>query len=188
MASKMSVMPEVFMESSEVKTSIEKRQHFGRVVELKDLLEAQIVNKVDHTPANYIRCWTLKAEKKDTGSTVSFNKTTYQACLDVKQFQPEELFVSVAHACCFENNKYVIVRGVSTQKQEGSSKVFRKFERKYLLPINCDINNANVKLTWDGVLMITVPRVKGSGGERTVETWEDIENVERPVKIVLSKD
>ncbi|CAH1112606.1 unnamed protein product [Psylliodes chrysocephalus] len=130
-------------------------QHFGLVLDPEDLMQPIDMPKVLlRCPAGYIRNWKSAASDQDTGSTVNYGKDQFVANLDVQQFKPEEITVKLTG----ENT--VTIEGKHEEKEDEHGQVFRHFVRRYTLPKNYDTSQIQSKLSSDGVLSITAPRIE----------------------------
>lgn len=85
--------------------------------------------------------------------------------LDVQQFSPEELHVKVVDDC-------LIIEGKHEEKEDEHGYISRQFQRRYVLPEGHDLHHAHTKLSSDGILSVSVPKVNA------------IENKERVLPIV----
>ncbi|EFA07781.1 alpha-crystallin A chain [Tribolium castaneum] len=96
---------------------------------------------------------------QDHGSSdINFDKDKFQANIDVQQFRPEEITVKVS-------DDTVTVEGKHEEKRDEHGYISRHFVRKYVLPKGHDVNRVESKLSSDGVLTITAPKV-GDGKEQ----------------------
>lgn len=126
-------------------------QHFGLALDPDDLL--QPFTGLMRCPAGYLRDWRSLASERDIGSTVAFDKDKFEAKLDVQQFKPEEISVKVTG----ENT--ITIEGKHEEKEDEHGQIYRHFLRRYVLPKTCDINKVESKLSSDGVLSISAPRM-----------------------------
>ncbi|XP_044015898.1 protein lethal(2)essential for life-like [Aphidius gifuensis] len=114
---------------------------------------------------NYARPWAeLLRNAESATSTVKPDKDKFQVILDVQQFKPEEIDVKV-------KDKFVTVEAKHEEKQDEHGWISRQFQRKYLIPEQCDLAKVNSSLSSDGVLTITVPRKpeKAIENERSIK-------------------
>ncbi|XP_028160300.1 protein lethal(2)essential for life-like [Ostrinia furnacalis] len=95
--------------------------------------------------------------------SVRSDDETFQVNVDVQHFLPEEISVKVL-------NKQVIVEGKHEDKLDDHGYVSRQFMRRYALPDGCLPDTVQSKLSSDGVLTITAPKVIAmpSTGERII--------------------
>ncbi|CAG9858408.1 unnamed protein product [Phyllotreta striolata] len=129
-------------------------QHFGMVLDPEDLLQPVDVPKmVLRCPAGYLRNWKSTASQQDTGSTVTYGKDRFEANLDVQQFKPEEITVKLTG----ENT--VTIEGKHEEKEDEHGHIYRHFIRRYTLPKSYDVAQIESKLSSDGVLCITAPKL-----------------------------
>lgn len=97
--------------------------------------------------------------RQDPGSNVSFENDQFQANLDVKQFQPEEIMVKI----CGSN--VVTVDGKHEEKQDEHGFISRHFTRRYVIPKHYDMDKVESKLSSTGILTITAPKIDESSVE-----------------------
>ncbi|KAL3283622.1 hypothetical protein HHI36_006761 [Cryptolaemus montrouzieri] len=133
-------------------------QQFGLVLDPEDLL-SPIMDPISayarHSPrVGYIRPWRSALSQKDTGSTVALLKDKFEANLDVQQFKPEEITVKAV------GNNTITIEGKHEEKEDDHGYISRHFVRRYVLPKDCDYSKVESKLSSDGVLTITAPRIK----------------------------
>ncbi|XP_044752839.1 protein lethal(2)essential for life-like [Coccinella septempunctata] len=104
-------------------------------------------------PHGYIRPW-KDPDVKDAGSTVSMDEEKYEAILDVKQFSPEELTVSI------DGVHVVSVEGDQKDKKDHGALVDRYFKRTFYVPPVFDCEKVQCTLSSDGIIIITIPRLE----------------------------
>jgi len=83
----------------------------------------------------------------------------FEVTLDVPQYKPEELKVTVI-------NNILSIEGAHNESKKESkdedgsfaSSVMRQFSRKWTLPPNCDPDKVQSNLSSDGILMVTAPK------------------------------
>ncbi|XP_075977497.1 alpha-crystallin A chain-like [Anticarsia gemmatalis] len=94
---------------------------------------------------------------------ISSDDEKFQVNVDVQHFAPEEINVKVI-------DDYVVVQGKHEEKQDDHGYVSRQFIRRYALPKGCLPDTVESKLSSDGVLTVTAPKVLAmpSTGERIV--------------------
>lgn len=87
----------------------------------------------------------------------------FQVNVDVQHFSPEEINVKVI-------NGQVIVEGKHEEKRDDHGYISRQFVRRYALPQGCLPDTVQSKLSSDGVLTVTAPKVLAmpSTGEKIV--------------------
>lgn len=95
----------------------------------------------------------LNASLQDDAK-ISMDTNKFRANFDVQHFKPEEVSVKVN-----EGDKTVIIEGKHEEKTDEHGQIYRHFVRKYALPKDCDIKSLESKLSSDGVLSITAPRL-----------------------------
>jgi len=96
-------------------------------------------------------------DSKDTGSTVKCDKDGFHVNLDVQQFSPEEIQVKVVDNC-------VVVEGKHEEKQDEHGFISRHFVRRYAVPKEYKLDGIASKLSSDGVLTISAPKVEAIEG------------------------
>ncbi|CAH0592763.1 unnamed protein product [Chrysodeixis includens] len=94
---------------------------------------------------------------------ISSDDEKFQVNVDVQHFAPEEIDVKVV-------NGSVIVEGKHEEKQDQHGYISRRFVRRYALPEGCLPDTVESKLSSDGVLTVTAPKVLAmpSTGEKIV--------------------
>ncbi|XP_044755355.1 alpha-crystallin B chain-like [Coccinella septempunctata] len=132
-------------------------QRFGLGLDDEDLFVAaalaprRIRRLLSHP---YIRDWTSRESRNDQGSVVKSNKSGFHVNLDVQQFSPEEISVKVSG----ENT--ITIEGKHEEKEDEHGFISRHFVRKYTVPKGYDINKVASKLSTDGVLTISAPKIQ----------------------------
>lgn len=115
---------------------------------------------------------------QNTGSQINFDEDKFQVNVDVQQFAPNEITVKTS------GDNTITVEGKHEERPDEHGYVSRHFVRRYVLPKGHDINQAVSKLSSDGVLTITAPRVGQPGVEhRTIP----ITQTGQPSKAVENK-
>ncbi|CAG9796298.1 unnamed protein product [Diatraea saccharalis] len=99
---------------------------------------------------------------QEAGS-IAADDEKFQVNVDVQHFSPEEIEVKVVDG-------HVIVRGKHEEKQDEHGYISRQFIRRYALPQGCLPDTVESKLSSDGVLIVTAPKVLAlpSTGEKIV--------------------
>lgn len=97
------------------------------------------------------------------GSQITSDDEKFQVNVDVQHFAPEEVNVKVMDG-------HVVVQGKHEEKLDQHGYVSRQFVRRYALPQGCLPDTVQSKLSSDGVLTVTAPKVLAmpSTGERIV--------------------
>lgn len=150
----MSLLPLLLDDAYLMRPSRILDQRFGMGLEPDDFLQPMTLPRMMmRCPAGYVRNWRLPSSERDSGSVVSYDKDKFQANLDVQQFKPEEITVKVTG----ENT--VTIEGKHEEKQDEHGHIYRHFIRKYTVPKNFDISRIESKLSSDGVLSITAPKI-----------------------------
>ncbi|CAH0405136.1 unnamed protein product [Chilo suppressalis] len=100
---------------------------------------------------------------QDIGSNITADEEKFQVNVDVQHFAPEEIDVKVL-------NGHVVVSGKHEEKLDEHGYVARQFVRRYSLPQGCLPDTVESKLSSDGVLTVTAPKVLAmpSTGEKIV--------------------
>ncbi|CAB3380653.1 Hypothetical predicted protein [Cloeon dipterum] len=102
--------------------------------------------------SGYLRPWRYLSRANSGVSNVASKSGDFHVNLDVQQFKPAEIVVKT------EEN-YVVIEGKHEEKQDQHGFVSRQFVRKYLLPDSVDKEKVECKLSSDGVLTITAPKL-----------------------------
>lgn len=79
--------------------------------------------------------------------------------MDVQQFAPDEITVKVT------GGNTVTIEGKHEEKEDEDGFISRHFVRRYVFPKGHDIDKVQSKLSLDGVLTITAPRVNNDEAE-----------------------
>lgn len=97
------------------------------------------------------------------GSQITSDNEKFQVNVDVQHFAPEEVNVKVVDG-------HVVVQGKHEEKLDQHGYVSRHFVRRYALPQGCLPDTVESKLSSDGVLTVTAPKVLAmpSTGEKIV--------------------
>ncbi|XP_033211425.1 alpha-crystallin A chain-like isoform X1 [Belonocnema kinseyi] len=95
-------------------------------------------------------------------------KDQFHTSLDIQHFMPEEITVKVV-------NRFVVVEGEHSEKQDEHGWISRRFSRKYPVPEQYDLEEVQSNLSSDGVLTITIPR-----------KYDPKHHREKPVKIEVT--
>ncbi|XP_026825398.1 heat shock protein 27-like [Ooceraea biroi] len=102
---------------------------------------------------------------------------TIHVCLDVQQFEPDEITVKVL-------DDFVVVEGKHEEKKDEHGSISRHFIRKYMVPEQCDSEKLTSTLSLDGVLTITAPRKPEAEEARK----ERVINIEHTGKSAVEDD
>lgn len=86
-------------------------------------------------------------------NSITIDKDKFQANVDVQQFKPEEITVKL------EGDNTVTVEGKHEEKQDEHGFISRHFIRRYKVPVGCDVQKLKSKLSSDGVLQISAPKM-----------------------------
>ena len=100
-----------------------------------------------------LKPWRTVLAHHDVESSVRFGKEKFQADLDVQNFKPENLKIRVT-----EDN-VITVEGKHEEKQDGDGYVSRHFVRRLVLPKGHDMTKGESRVSSDGVLTVSAPRV-----------------------------
>ncbi|CAH1104472.1 unnamed protein product [Psylliodes chrysocephalus] len=171
----MSLIPLLFDDSAYfLRPSRVMDQHFGMMLDPDLLQPINLSRLLLRSPAGYIRNWMSAASKYDSGST--YGKDQFIANLDVQQFKPDEISVKITD----ENT--ITIEGKHEEKEDEHGHIFRHFVRKYTLPKNYNISQMQSKLSSDGVLTITAPRIDVEQIEckniPIIQTGEPVKSIE----------
>lgn len=124
----------------------------------------------------------LNAALKENDSRVTVDKNKFQVNFDVQHFKPEEICVKLS-----EDKRTITIEAEHEEKQDEHGQIYRHFLRKYTLPKDCDINNVESKLSSDGVLAITAPRIGRKRKHEEPHRCIPIIQTGQPAKSVESK-
>ncbi|KAI5645073.1 hsp20/alpha crystallin family domain-containing protein [Phthorimaea operculella] len=94
---------------------------------------------------------------------VSSDDEKFQVNVDVQHFSPDEINVKVVDG-------HILVEGKHEEKRDQHGYVSRQFVRRYALPEGCLPDAVESKLSSDGVLTVTAPKVLAlpSTGEKII--------------------
>lgn len=97
------------------------------------------------------------------GAKISSDSEKFQINVDVQHFAPDDITVKV-------KDGFITVEGKHEEKQDAHGYISRQFVRRYALPQGCLPDTVQSKLSSDGVLTVTSPKVlpMPSTGERIV--------------------
>lgn len=136
-------------------------QLFGLDLSPNDFL-TDIFDRPSISVRRYLRPWrNLAAAARDVGSTIKTDKDKFQVNLDVQHFNPEEITVKTTDG-------YVVIEGKHEEKKDEHGYVSRQFKRRYALPEGCNPETVESRLSSDGVLTVTAPKVSSNKNERAV--------------------
>ncbi len=82
----------------------------------------------------------------------------FEVTLDVPQYKPEELKVTVINNVLSIEGKHAEDKAEKEKDSAFSSSVMRQFSRKWTLPTDCDPDKVISNLSSDGILMVTAPK------------------------------
>lgn len=126
-------------------------QDFGLALTPDDMLTVVATPLVSR---DYYRPWRqLAAAARDIGSQIKADKDKFQVNLDVQHFSPEEISVKTSDG-------FIVVEGKHEEKKDEHGYITRQFVRKYALPEGCKPASVESRLSSDGVLTVTAPRVQ----------------------------
>lgn len=89
----------------------------------------------------------------DDNSTVTYDKNKFQANLDVQHFKPEEISVKIT------GDRTITIEGKHEENEQEKGQIYRQFMNRFILPKECDMSKIESKLSSDGILTITAPRI-----------------------------
>lgn len=127
-------------------------QHFG--MGLTDNMFSPVHHSLLHMPlrSGYLRPWRHIAAPESGVSRLSDDKNEFKINLDVQQFKPEELKVTV-------DNGYLVVDGKHEERSDEHGFISRHFTRRYKIPEDVDSKALVSKLSSDGVLSLQAPKL-----------------------------
>lgn len=89
-------------------------------------------------------------------------KDGFQVCVDVQQFNPNEISVKTV-------DNFVIIEGKHEEREDQHGYISRQFTRRYALPKGYDPDTVTSSLSSDGVLTIKAPPPKAlESNERVI--------------------
>ncbi|CAK1546721.1 unnamed protein product [Leptosia nina] len=147
----MSLLPYMFGYERPYRPNRLMDQDFGLALTPDDLL---MVVGAPMISRDYYRPWRqLAAAARDVGSSIKADKDKFQVNLDVQHFSPEEISVKTTDG-------YIVVEGKHEEKKDEHGFISRQFVRRYALPEGCRADAVESRLSSDGVLTVTAPRVQ----------------------------
>ncbi|CAH1390506.1 unnamed protein product [Nezara viridula] len=125
-------------------------QHFGRGIWNNEILQPTTAFLLSPMRSGYLRPW-RNMNVDDSGvSSIQADKSGLHINLDVQQFKPEELKVSV-------NDGFIVVDGKHEERSDEHGFISRQFTRRYKIPDNIDEAALASSLSSDGVLTLRAP-------------------------------
>lgn len=114
-------------------------------------------------PMEDLRAAMNRMALNDVGQNITMDNEKFQVNVDVQHFSPEEINVRVVDG-------QVTIEGKHEEKMDEHGYVSRQFIRKYTLPRECLPDTVESKLSSDGVLTVTAPKILPlpSTGEKIV--------------------
>ncbi|KAK9883314.1 hypothetical protein WA026_001494 [Henosepilachna vigintioctopunctata] len=141
-------------------------QHFGVCLDDEDIFSAPSIldRKLRRAllGSPYLRNWKPRRASRETGSLLSSDKNAFRVNLDVQQFSPEEITVKAT------GDNQITIEGKHEEKEDEHGYISRHFVRKYTIPKGHDITKVVSKLSSDGVLSITAPKVDSTSSVREI--------------------
>lgn len=80
------------------------------------------------------------------------SKDGFQVSLDVQHFAPNEIRVKTN-----DKDNSIVIDARHEERQGGHSYVSRKFQRRYRLPEDFNVNDVVTSISSDGILTVTAP-------------------------------
>ena len=96
----------------------------------------------------------------------------FEVTLDVPQYKPEELKVTVINNTLSIEGKHAEEKKDNDDNSAFSSSVMRQFSRKWTLPQDCDPDKVVSNLSSDGILMVTAPKsnaLEDKSGQKAIK-------------------
>lgn len=90
------------------------------------------------------------AGKDESSLPVVGSDGTFQVCMDVSKFKPNELTVKTV-------DNTVVVEGKHEEREDDHGLIQRHFVRKYMLPKNYDAQEVVSTISSDGILTVKAP-------------------------------
>ncbi|CAH1390510.1 unnamed protein product [Nezara viridula] len=125
-------------------------QHFGGGLRNNEILQPTSSFLLNPMRSGYLRPWRNLTVGDSGISSIKADKTGLQINLDVQQFKPEELKVSVTDG-------YIVVDGKHEERSDEHGFISRQFIRRYKIPDNVDEAALTSGLSSDGVLTLKAP-------------------------------
>lgn len=122
-------------------------QHFGNGLWNNEILHPTSTFLLNPMRCGYLRPWRNPAIGDSGISSIKSDKNGLQINLDVQQFKPEELKVTVADG-------YIVIDGKHEERSDEHGFVSRQFTRRYKIPDNVDEAALASSLSSDGVLTL----------------------------------
>ncbi|KAJ8929113.1 hypothetical protein NQ314_018227 [Rhamnusium bicolor] len=97
--------------------------------------------------------YTRSLSHKEKNSLAADDHKNFHVNIDVQQFAPEEISVKCV------NDDTIVVECKHDEKQDEHGYISRHFLRRYKVPEGYDIKKCISKLSSDGVLTITAPKI-----------------------------
>lgn len=110
-----------------------------------------------NNPGNYLR--SQLSQLNELEEKVHIDKDSFQVCLDVEHFLPNEISVKT------ENNS-VIVHAKHGEKRDDHGFISREFIRRYELPKGFETENLRSNLSSDGILSLECPHTSAGKGSK----------------------
>lgn len=130
-------------------------QRFGMLIDPEEVFHAMTLLRVIARHQEDFFKPKFSAAVQDVvedNSSVTIDK--FQANLDVQQFKPEEISVKIS------GDRIITIEGKHEFSNEEKGHIYRHLVNKFVLPKGCDINKIESKLSSDGILTITAPKVE----------------------------
>lgn len=109
----------------------------------------------EHTPSNGCchrpHC-TRQSQCTKNSNTLTSTKDTFQVCMDVKDFAPNEISVKTV-------DNSIVVEGKHEERQDEHGYISRQFTRRYVLPDGYEAKDVVSQLSSDGLLTLKAPPV-----------------------------
>nr|WCO04821.1 heat shock protein 21.3 [Bemisia tabaci] len=112
----------------------------------------------------YMRPWRLLPQNESGTSSVQHDKDGFMVNLDVQQFKPEEVNVTVS-------DNYVTMHAKHEERSDEHGFISRQFTRRYLIPKDVNAEALTSSLSSDGVLSVPAPPkaiTNENGSERQI--------------------
>ncbi|XP_043257085.1 protein lethal(2)essential for life-like [Colletes gigas] len=136
--------------------------HFKRLTTSDDIWQPPPIPSLGAMARPFNNMINQLEQQAGGSTTIERDQNKYQVIVDVQQFAPEEITVRT-------DDKFITIEGKHEEKKDQHGYVSRQFVRRYMLPQGYDIGHVRPRLSSDGILTITAPRLAmPAPGERII--------------------
>ncbi|XP_058461423.1 protein lethal(2)essential for life-like [Malaya genurostris] len=129
-----------------------------------DIFPDNLMLAIDHAPKRRVLNrpgFSAGSIQDNRAAAMRCTKDGFQVSVDVQQFSPEEISVTMV-------DDYITVEGKHEERQDEHGFVSRHFIRKYRFPEGHDAAKAISSLSSDGVLTIRAPKLASTEPEAVI--------------------